>query len=125
MNLTNFDVNIQIVSTDAHGDSIIVRPWSSHYMNEISSYPTYNINISNLDPTSDVNTQLARICTPIVRSTLVKESSAYNTLIDYINASQNKTITVSSSAFDTTQSTGTPDVPVTPANVPEGVTFVV
>jgi hypothetical protein len=118
--MENFDITFQIISTDIDNDSIIVRPWSSQYKNALSSYPTYNINISNLSTAEDINTQIARVCSSVVRSTLIKESTAFNAIIDYLNVNINTVYSVPVSATLQTFTT----VLTTQTDSPSSVNFI-
>ena len=98
-NIPTPDILFDIVSTDLVNDSIVVRPYSTKYINPLSSYPTYNIGISLLDPSKDLNIQIAQLCTSIVSTTLLKESPDFNIITSYLNTNANTTIFVSSSAI--------------------------
>lgn len=94
--MNEYDISFEIISTDVENDSILVRPWSSLYKNSPQDYPLYNIAISNLSTDKDINNQIARICIPIVRSTLLKESSAFDVLVGYLNENTNVIHTIAS-----------------------------
>ncbi len=94
--MKDHDISFEIISTDIETDSVLVRPWSSLYKNPPSEYPIYNIAISNLVSEQDINTQIARVCLPIVKSTLLRESSAFDALVGYITENTNVVHTLSS-----------------------------
>jgi len=96
----SFDIKFQIISNNPETDSLIVRPWSTRFANPISSYPTFNINISNLNSSEDIDIQIARFCSGYVKMTIFKESEDYKPVTDFINNAQDHTFFVPSSAFE-------------------------
>ena len=98
----DFDISYEIVSVDKDNDSLVVRPLSPLFKNAPSSYPCININISNLHSTHEsVDVQIARLCAPVVKKTILAESGRLDEVIEYLTANQNSVTTLPLSATHT------------------------
>jgi len=96
----SFDIKFQIINNDPETDSLVVRPWSTRFANPLSSYPTFNINISNLNSSKDIDTQIAQICSGYVKMVIFKESEDYKPVTDFINNAQDSIFSVPFSAVE-------------------------
>jgi hypothetical protein len=109
------DISFVVTSVNRETNQIIVRPYSMLYKNDPESYPTYWYDLSIFDPSQDLNTQIAKLITPIVQQTVQREAADCSSLLDSASALLNTAITV-------TVSTDTPVPPILKVNnTPNGM----
>jgi len=85
------DVGFTIVNYDLIGNSILVRPYSTSFKNPASTYPIYNISISNLDASMPIEPQIASYMISITRNIVSTESDDYKTISDFLFDNVNST----------------------------------
>jgi hypothetical protein len=108
----NINMNLEetgfiVQSYDLENNIITVTPYVTSFKNPVSSYPSYNVTISNLDMSLDINSQIAVLVSSIVKSTLAAESNSFSNITSSLDALLNVPITMNyQTAFSQVSSVG-------------------
>ena len=79
MGPNHVDVKFIIQDYSVEKNTITLKPYSDNYLYDLSAYDSFNVPYSDIDQTSDIATQLAILCEPIVLSTLKNENFDFGT----------------------------------------------
>jgi hypothetical protein len=86
MNTNITETGFIVQEYDLANDTITVTPYITSFKNPISSYPSYNISISNLDMSIDINSQIALMVGSIIKSTLTSESNTFSNITSALDS---------------------------------------
>jgi hypothetical protein len=66
-------INYRVEEYNTERNYILIKPFSPLFKKSIETYPTYSVDISNLDSKRETSIQLAEICVPIIEHILSQE----------------------------------------------------
>ena len=81
-------------SYDLENDVLNYTPYISSFLYPPSAYDSYDVNISSLDPTVDISSQLAFIASSTIQKVLKIESNAHESSIAELDSLINNLVTM-------------------------------